>query len=266
MLNLAVCHQGQGHFASAWSEFREALALARTDGRRDREELALQHLPQVEPKVSHLTVVVDPKAEVPGLTVKVDGQAVGRAAWNSPLSVDAGSHEVTVSAPGKVDHLVTVQGIGVADSKSVTILPLDDVPAGSNSPLHSESGQEPSSSDPLRGKRAAGFIVDGVGLVALGVGSVFGVEAIQNRRDSDASCSGSVCRTQSSVDLNNDAQRFANYANVGIGVGIVGLAIGTYLVLTSSAPKPVAGSTALGVKVLPAVRIGSSGLGLSGTW
>jgi hypothetical protein len=266
ILNLAVCHQGQGHFASAWSEFREALAVARTEARHDREELALQHLAQVEPKVSHLKLLVDPKADVPGLTVKLDGQAFGRAAWNSPLPVDAGVHEVSVSAPGKVDRVVTVQGIGVADSKSVTILALDDAPAVPDSALHAESSQEPRASDPLRGKRAAGFVVGGIGLAALGAGSVFGVEALQNRRDSDASCSGSICRTQGGVDLNNDAQRFANYANVGIGVGIVGLAIGTYLVLTSSPPKPVAASTALGVKVVPAVRVGSSGLGLSGTW
>ena len=43
ILNLAVCHQGQGRFASAWSEFREAIDLARTDGRRNREQLALEH-------------------------------------------------------------------------------------------------------------------------------------------------------------------------------------------------------------------------------
>jgi hypothetical protein len=266
ILNLAVCHEGQGRFASAWSEFREALGRARTEGRPDREQFALEHLAQVEPKVSHLTLSVEPKARAPGLTIKLDDEAVGEAAWNSSLPVDAGSHEVTASAPGKVDRRRLVQVIGTADTMTVTIPPLEDAPIVSGSAPSAESAAEVSFSDPRRGKRIAGFVVGGVGLVSLGVGAVFGVEALQRRRDSDAFCSGNTCRAQSGVALNDDAQRFAIYADVGLGVGIVGLAVGTFLVLTSNGPRPMSASTAVRLNVVPVVGMGSSGLDLSGTW
>jgi hypothetical protein len=263
ILNLAVCHQGQGHFASAWSEFREAIDLARTDGRRDREQLALEHLAEVEPKVSHLMLSLDPKAEVSGLAIKLDGQSLGRAAWSSPLPVDPGAHEITASAPGKLDRQLSVQVAGLADTKAVTIPALEDAPA---SPIAGfDSSPEPTLSDHSTGKRVAGFVVGGVGVAALAVGTVFGVEALQKRHDSDASCSGDTCRTQAGVDLNQDAQRFANVANAGIGVGIVGLVVGTYLVLTSGGSRPVPAATAR-MKVSPAVGASASSLELSGTW
>jgi hypothetical protein len=263
ILNLAVCHQGQGRFASAWSEFREAIDFARTDGRRDREQLALEHLAEVEPKVSHLTLSIDPKAEVSGLTIKLDGQSLGRPAWSSPLPVDPGAHDVTASAPGKLDRQLTVQVVGVADTKAVSILALEDAPPPSIA--GSDPSPEPTFSDHSTGKRVAGFVVGGVGVAALAVGTVFGVEALQKRHESDASCSGDTCRTQSGVDLNHDAQRFANIANVGIGVGIVGLVVGTYLVLTSSGSKSVPAATAR-MKVVPAIGTRTSSLELSGTW
>jgi hypothetical protein len=263
ILNLAVCHQGQGRFASAWSEFREAIDLARTDGRRDREQLALEHLAEVEPKVSHLTLSIEPKAEVSGMAIKLDGQIVGRAAWNSALPVDPGAHDIIASAPGKLDRQLSVQVVGLADTKAITILALEDAPASAiASP---DSSPDPALSSHSNGKRVAGFVVGGVGVAALAVGTVFGIEALQKRHDSDASCSGDTCRTQAGVNFNQDAQRFANVADVGIGVGIVGVVVGTYLVLTSGASRPVPAATAR-LKVLPAIGTRTSSIALSGTW
>jgi hypothetical protein len=266
ILNLAVCHESQGHFASAWSEFREALGLARTDGRRDREQLAQEHLTLVEPKVSHLTFAMEPKVSVSGMTIKLDGQALGQAAWSSPLPVDPGPHDIVVSAPGKLDEQVAMHVGAIADSKTVTIHALEDAPPQPGSVSLPENTPEAGGSDGSTGKRVAGFVVGGVGLVAVGVGSVFGVEALEKRHDSNASCSGSTCTTAAGVASNDDAKRFANFADVGIGVGIVGLVVGTYLVLTSGGAKPVPAATARRVNVAPVVGFGRSSLELSGTW
>lgn len=266
ILNLAVCHERQGRFAAAWSEFRQALALARTDGRNDRQQLALEHLAQVEPKVSHLTFTVAPRAEVPGLTIKLDGEVVGRAAWSSPLPVDPGAHEVVASAPGKQDRRLSVQVGEVADTKTVRIPPLEDAPAASAPAPAPELTRETSIPEPLYGKRTAGLIVGGFGLAAIGVGSVFGVEALQKRKDSNSSCSGGTCTTQAGVDLNKDAQRYANYANIGIGVGVVALVVGTYLVLTSNAPRSERAATVVRTRMSPLVGSGTSGVALSGAW
>jgi hypothetical protein len=266
ILNLAVCHEGQGRFASAWSEFKEAIDLARTDGRHDREQLAVEHLAEVEPKVSHLTFAVDPNAEVSGLTIKLDGQSIGRAAWASPLPVDPGAHDVLASAPGKVDRRVAVQVLGNADTKSVPVLPLEDAPAATGAAALPEAAPDVTTGSANAGKKVAGFVVGGVGIAALAVGTVFGIEALRKRSDSDATCSGNTCRSQAGVDANKDAQRFAIYSDVGLGVGVVGLVVGTYLVLSSGGTKSVPASTATRVKVLPVVGSRGSSLELTGTW
>ena len=69
MLNLAVCYHVQGRYASSWAALREAASMARRDGRRDREQLALELLSEVEPKVSHLVIMMAKAAIVPGLVL-----------------------------------------------------------------------------------------------------------------------------------------------------------------------------------------------------
>jgi hypothetical protein len=262
ILNLAVCHEQIGRFASAWSEFREAIDIARTDGRHDREVFALDHLSKVEPKVSHVSLVLDRKVDIPGLALKLDGQAISRIAWSSPLPVDPGPHEITASAPGKQDRRVIVQMIGNAENKSVSIPALDDAMSAPPDAFPDRAGPEAPSA-----KRTIGLVLGGVGLAALGVGSVFGIAAIQKRHDSDASCTGSTCTTTDGVIANNDAKTFANYANVGIGVGVVGLAVGAFLVLTSGGEsRAVSGPRGARVEVAPAVGAHGSTLELSGAW
>ena len=63
---LALCHRGEGKTATAWSEFKEVISLARRDGRKDREQVAEENIAELEPKLSKLTLVVDPAARQPG--------------------------------------------------------------------------------------------------------------------------------------------------------------------------------------------------------
>src|SRR3984885_13234555 len=51
LLNLAVCNQKIGKTASAWGEYRDALAEARRMNRPDREKVATEGIAALEPEV-----------------------------------------------------------------------------------------------------------------------------------------------------------------------------------------------------------------------
>jgi len=79
-----------------------------------------------------------------------------------------------------------------------------------------------------------GYALIGVGAVGIGVGSVFGIQALGARSDAEGMCSsgGGVKRCPSSAgDSLSANKRDAILADVGIGVGIVAAAVGTYLVI-----------------------------------
>ncbi|HMJ54755.1 MAG TPA: hypothetical protein VK540_21885 [Polyangiaceae bacterium] len=285
VLNLAVCHEAQGRHASAWSEFHEAIDLARTDGRRDREQFALERLGKVESKVSRVTILVERAADVPALVLTVDGEAISRVAWGTALPVDAGFHEIVATAPGKVERRTTVQISAAADNKTVTLPALDDAPSSSASTAapaatppppprtvwRSAAPVLPPAAEPSSSTRTVGYVVGAVGIVALGIGAGFGVEALLKRQESDSFCKGATCSRQVGVDLNDDAARFANYANVGIGVGILGVALGTYLVLKKgAAPAPSMATLHAdangGIRVVPVVGARDAGVRLFATW
>ena len=116
-------------------------------------------------------------------------------------------------------------------------------------------------SDSGSGRRAAGFVVGGVGVVALGVGAVFGLRAIAKNHDSNAACPARDCANQAALDANADARSAANVANVAVALGIVGIGVGTYLVLTGQ-PSHATGS----VRLAPYAAREQSGVLLSGAW
>ena len=83
LLNLALCHEQAGRLARSWSEFNDAAAVARRDGRRDRELAADSHAAALWPRLSKLTVSVPPASIVEGLRV-----GLGRARDDSSRLVD----------------------------------------------------------------------------------------------------------------------------------------------------------------------------------
>jgi hypothetical protein len=95
-----------------------------------------------------------------------------------------------------------------------------------------------------------------VGGVGVGLGTVFGVLAMGAKSTLDGECGPSKkeCPKQSDIDtLNTDAV----LADVGLGVGVVGLAIGAVLLATHHSESGA--STA--PHVTPWVGLGSAGIG-----
>jgi serine/threonine-protein kinase len=253
LLRLALCHEADGKLASAWLEFTEVVrvsqAAAGEQGKlAERVRLARQHLQSIEPRVPKLIVAVSPESRVEGLTVTANGSPRNSGTWGVAIPVDPGEVLVEATAPGRSPFKTTVSAV---EGKEATI----EVPLLEASPSQASAPGVATSPAPARPEGAAGgssmrpiaLGVAGVGLVAIGVGSVFGVTAMSKWNDSNAHCPSSVCDAQG-VASAHDAKSAAVISDVTIGVGLAAVAAGAVLYFLG-APKTVQ-ARADGVRVM----------------
>jgi len=244
LLNVAHCHKLEGRIASAWSEFFQVAAEARRDGRGDREQIALDSIKELEPRLPKLMIVVPPDSRVEGLRVIRNGTEMGRAAWGTETPVDPGKIVITAEAPGYKPWTQTVE-IKEEGREQITVPVLEEAPKPPEPPP--TAAPPPSTRGDVvvdegsPASRTVGLVLGGVGLVGIGVGSYFGVQALSKRSDAEGKCtlgpSGNGC-PQDAVDLNHDAKDAARFANLGIGIGLVAVVAGTYLFLDGMPSEP----------------------------
>lgn len=270
LLNLALCHERQGRIASAWTEFKEALSMARRDGRQERIDAATEHIAALEPKLPYLTVTVAAPTE--GEELRLDGAVVGAAAWGAPLSVDPGSHELRVQAPGKKTWSTSVS-LAVAERRTLAVPPLEPEASAATAPVDAPApARNDKSPTPLPQKaksNVVGWVVGGFGVAAIGVGSYFGVEALSKRKQSTALCPSDTTCSPQGVTYNEDAYKAAWISNIGIGVGVVAVGVGTYLLLSSRKRQPTAESVEVRTASVTAdvsLLSGGGAVRVSGKW
>lgn len=247
LLYLADCYEQAGRSASAWATFKEAAAGAHAAGQADREALARSLADALTPKLSLLTVRVADGAVAPGLEVRRDGEVVPQGLWGVPVPVDPGPRHLEASAPGKkpwsIDWQVSGPGATEVVVPALADAPVAVAPPPAASPV--SVGSAPVAGQPMQGaerprdggggggQRAIGWVVGGVGVVALGIGGVFALQA--KSRDSEAAshCGPDGFCTAEGVRLGDQAQSaasIATYASLGGAAAVVG---GLVLVLTA---------------------------------
>jgi hypothetical protein len=228
LLNLALCHEQEGRLARSWSEFNDAAALARRDGRRDREVAAGDHALALAPRLSRLTVIVSSAAEVKGLRIERDGRELGRGAWSTAMPVDGGEHLVRATAPGKRSFTAGIVIGNESDAKNIEIPVLADDPTTVTiSPVASSSSAPsiPADGGSPRGhvRQTVGWALSSAGLVQLGLAGYFGVRAFDKKcPDTNPECS-----------TKDDALSSADTSTVLTITGMACVGVGVYLLLTS---------------------------------
>ncbi|MEP6653386.1 MAG: hypothetical protein ABJA82_08515 [Myxococcales bacterium] len=227
ILNLALCHEQEGRLARSWSEFKEALVVARRDGRRDREVEAANHVVALEPRVSRLTIVVAPGAQVEGLRIERDGREVGRGAWSTALPVDGGDHVVRATALGREPFVTKVVMRTESDARTVEIPVLA-------TPVVVVTSSQPATAEPTTAVvtptrlRRGGIAMAGAGVIALGAAGYVLSTAITARNDADPHCWIDGCDAVG-LQRRNDAVFRGNLATLlGIG-GVVLVGAGATL-------------------------------------
>jgi tetratricopeptide (TPR) repeat protein len=116
ILNLASCYEAAGQTASAWTEFRSALALASKTGDA-RAELASERVALLEKRLPRLLLKVAAGVDAKGMAITRDGAPVVEALLGTAFPVDPGEHVIVVTAAGKGR---TVKVVAV-EGKTVTV-------------------------------------------------------------------------------------------------------------------------------------------------
>jgi hypothetical protein len=99
LLNLALCHEKEGKFATAHREYIAVVMWARERGEGEREQFARQRAAALEVEIPKLRIEI---AGVPrNLQVKLDGRAIDDTELEGEMGVDPGQHHVEVTAAGR---------------------------------------------------------------------------------------------------------------------------------------------------------------------
>jgi len=260
LLNLAICHEQEGRLATAWLEYEESLGLAVRLNRPDREAVIRERMAALEPRISHVRIVVADDARVEGLAISHDGTNVPEVSWGVRLSLDLGKHTFRATAPGYRpwsaeitaregdDQTLVVPRLARIENETTAATPAARgrvgavpapgrlrPPAADRAPTMEAVAAAPESGSALR---TAAWIGGGVGAAALATGAWYGMRALQKRDESDRYCLPSGCYVEG-VELNREAHDNAIRSNVLLGAGAVllGSAL-VVLTLVPSGPEP----------------------------
>lgn len=269
-LNLAECYAKLGKTASAWAKASDALSLAERAGDSAAASLARAQMSALQPRLSYLTIVVAKETAPPGLEIALDAEPVPAPLWGTALPVDPGDHEVTARAPGRqpssTKASVTGEGVRLTVSVPVLLAAAEQSPAvqAPASPLAGPSG--PAGADVSAGSsattmRALSVVSGGLGIVGLGVGAAFGLDASAKKSGYQQRETGGGCDAQC-VSLSKQAVTAATASTIAFIAGGALVAAGAVLWLTAPRER----SEALGVALVPMAGPQGAGAGLSGSF
>jgi serine/threonine-protein kinase len=250
MLNLAECYEKTGRTASAWAEYREAIPLARAAGSKARQDLATERAQALEERLSTLTIrAMSGDENDPQLEVRRDGVPLQQAELGSPIPVDPGEHVVEAVAPGRLSWSSKVKVGPDAAKVSVEIPKLKPAdaehPATASAPVvttttTTTSTTEPPADKPVNGtaQRTTGLVFGGAGVVGLGLGTFFGLQASSKWSDAKSKCTDYPfnCGAEG-TDLRSSAHSAATVSTVAFVAGGALLATGVVLYLTAPSNK-----------------------------
>jgi hypothetical protein len=159
-LHVAQCQASLGHLVEAEEDYR-ALANAKVpDGSPQAfyqaQDQARTEVASISPRVPTIRVITTP-AQVPGVTITVDGQPMNSALVGAPRPVNPGTHKVVGNAPGyaTAETSVTVQekeskdvplamhSTGVAPVQTGTGTAQNNQQQQQQRPLYEGQGQRP---------------------------------------------------------------------------------------------------------------------------
>jgi hypothetical protein len=281
---LAECYEKVGQLNSALVTYRKAESAYEVVHNTPRVNQMQQSVRRLEARIPKLIVQVPPETVVPGLEIRVDGAILLGALWNKPTPVDPGARTIEATATNRKKWSGTIQvgdngavatlfvpalqpTPGASPTSSGTVVPPPPPPTSTASPAAgSLHGGAPEPAAPGTTMRTAGYVVGGLGVVGVVVGTYFAFDASSKFGKAAAACPDgkhdcdkqSIDERDAEKDSANVSQR--NYIISFIASGAL-LAGGAALVLMAPSSETT-GSLYVG----PRVGVGTAGLSLGGSW
>jgi len=292
LLNLALCYEKQGKTATAWARFRNAASLAKSQGKADQVAEANRRIKAIEPDLSYLTIAVP--EPVPGLEVKRDEEEVTPPSYGVQVPVDPGPVQIVASAPGYKTVKLSVEIGAKRDKRTVAIPKLEkmemaaaesgesaegaatEAPKAQESPAKKEEQkpaeaehQPPPPQAPFEqpetvseGPGKAPWIIGGLGVAAGAAGGLFGYLAMQSNDDAKSQCPTRQNCSASALSAVDRRNQQAMFANIGVGVGIVGVGTAVVWLLVGGPKSRDVDSSSISVQ--PSVANNSAALWATG--
>ncbi len=257
LLNLAVCEEGLGLVATAWARFRGLLDTL--DAADPRARIAREHARALEPTLPRLRIRFEPAAP-PGAVIRLDGGVLGGAAEGVFMPIDPGEHRLEASdAQGSI-HDERFR-IALGDRLERVLSPRPAVaPAHSGAPIRASAPRKEPKTERTSVLPLVGLATAGAGIVAIGVGTFFALDARSLDEESNAGghCDGNRC-DPTGTSLRNSALKKADIATVLLGAGAALGVGGASLFFVTRGSQNASTNVAVGATFVGGIGLNASG-------
>jgi hypothetical protein len=198
---------------------------------------AASELALLTPKIPSVVVRIE-GATLNEVSVQIDGVPIAPELLGEARPVNPGPHKI--EGQRGTEHAVVELVLAESEQKSASLRFASSVVATRPAAAETQAAAVPasdSSSAGLGKQRTFALIAGGVGVVGIGVGSVFGLKSKSEHDEAEKYCNGSECTDARGVSAGTDAHSAGNVSTVAMIIGGVGLAGAAVLWFTAPHPS-----------------------------
>ncbi len=235
-LYVARSLKGLGRFDEAYDEMAATLDDAAEKAKEEPKyistrDAAAAELALLKRKIGKVIVaIVEPP---PGVKVTLNGKLLDAERVGDPIATLPGDSIIVVEANGHQRYERTIQ-VGAGDTKTIAVRLVEEEGEPEPPPVEPPKRDPGSSSGGI--SKTWGYIGLGVGAAGLATFTVFALSAKSTHDTLDEECGGR-CTDPKFQDDVDSGKRAQTIANIGLGVGVVGLAAGATVLLLGGSDK-----------------------------
>ena len=245
--HIALCEEHEGLLLESLRDFETAEADAKAEGKTAVMKEAPEHATAIKPRIPKLKLKVP--NDVEGVTLTLDGNAVDPKNEDE-LPIDPGAHKIEASAEGRLPFSAELT-LAEGESKTVTVKLPTAAAAGPKDEPPAPPVEEAKPVVIERKTSALAYVALGVGAVGLIGAGVFYAKRGAIKSDLEGACDADLrCKPDRQDDIDS-GRRYTTLTNVFGAVGIVGVGVGVYLLVSAPKVEVTKEPTAARIRLVP---------------